>query len=104
MKQYQKIIGEEAKRQLMEVEHRLPDAVVACVGGGSNAIGIFTDFIKEKDVRLIGVEPGGLGIETGEHGAPLGHGQEGIFFGGKILQYANARRTDQRVIFHFRRP
>lgn len=67
----------------MEVEHRLPDAVVACVGGGSNAIGIFTDFIKEKDVRLIGVEPGGLGIETGEHGAPLGHGQEGIFFGAR---------------------
>ena len=83
VKQYQKIIGEEAKRQLMEVEHRLPDAVVACVGGGSNAIGIFTDFIKEKDVRLIGVEPGGLGIETGEHGAPLGHGQEGIFFGAR---------------------
>ena len=78
-----KCLGEEAKRQLMEVEHRLPDAVVACVGGGSNAIGIFTDFIKEKDVRLIGVEPGGLGIETGEHGAPLGHGQEGIFFGAR---------------------
>ncbi len=83
VREYQKIIGEEAKRQLFEVEHRLPDAVVACVGGGSNAIGVFTDFVKEPGVRLIGVEPGGKGVETGEHGAPLGHGQEGIFFGAR---------------------
>lgn len=83
VREYQKIIGEEAKRQLFEVEHRPPDAVVACVGGGSNAIGVFTDFVKEPGVRLIGVEPGGKGVETGEHGAPLGHGQEGIFFGAR---------------------
>lgn len=90
VREYQKIIGEEAKRQLMEVEHRLPDAVVACVGGGSNAIGIFTDFVKEKGVRLIGVEPAGLGIETGELGAPLGHGQEGIFFGARSFNMQTA--------------
>ena len=83
VREFQKIIGEEAKQQVLQAEHRLPDAVVACVGGGSNAIGIFTDFVKEKDVQLFGVEPGGLGVATGEHGAPLGHGQEGIFFGAR---------------------
>ncbi len=81
VKEFQKIIGEEAKQQLLEVEGRLPDAIVACVGGGSNAIGLFTDFVKEKDVKIYGVEPAGFGIETGKHGAPLGHGTEGIFFG-----------------------
>ena len=64
-------------------EGRLPDAVIAAVGGGSNAIGMFTDFIDEKGVRLIGVEPAGHGIESGEHGAPLGHAKVGIYFGMK---------------------
>lgn len=83
VKNFQKIIGEEAKKQILEAEHRLPDAIIAAVGGGSNAIGLFTDFIKEKDVKIYGVEPGGCGIETGKHGAPLGHGTPGIFFGSK---------------------
>lgn len=95
VREYQKIIGEEAKRQLFEVEHRLPDAVVACVGGGSNAIGVFTDFVKEPGVRLIGVEPGGKGVETGEHGAPLGHGQEGIFFGARSY---NMQTPDGQIL------
>ncbi|WP_288505315.1 pyridoxal-phosphate dependent enzyme, partial [uncultured Haemophilus sp.] len=60
-----------------------PDAVIAAVGGGSNAIGMFTDFIDEKGVRLIGVEPAGHSIESGEHGAPLGHAKVGIYFGMK---------------------
>ncbi len=81
VREFQKMIGEEAKEQLQQVEHRLPDAVIACVGGGSNAIGMFADFIDETSVRLIGVEPAGHGIETGEHGAPLGHGTKGVFFG-----------------------
>ncbi len=81
VREFQKMIGEEAKQQLQQIEHRLPDAVIACVGGGSNAIGMFADFIDEKSVRLIGVEPAGHGIETGEHGAPLGHGTKGVFFG-----------------------
>ena len=85
VRHFQSVIGSEARAQMLEFAGRLPDVAMACVGGGSNAIGIFTDFIKEKDVRLIGVEPGGLGIETGEHGAPLGHGQEGIFFGARSL-------------------
>jgi tryptophan synthase beta chain len=84
VKEFQKIIGEEAKKQFKEFENdMLPDYVVAAVGGGSNAIGIFTDFVKEENVKLIGVEPGGFGIETGKHGAPLGHGDKGIFFGAK---------------------
>ena len=77
------MIGEETKRQNLEKECRLPDAVIAAVGGGSNAIGMFTDFIDEPNVRLIGVEPAGHGIETGEHGAPLGHAKVGIYFGMK---------------------
>ena len=77
------MIGEETKHQILEKEGRLPDAVIAAVGGGSNAIGMFTDFIDEKDVRLIGVEPAGHGIESGEHGAPLGHAKVGIYFGMK---------------------
>ena len=77
------MIGEETKRQILEKEGRLPDAVIAAVGGGSNAIGMFTDFIDEKSVRLIGVEPAGHGIESGEHGAPLGHAKVGIYFGMK---------------------
>lgn len=81
VREFQKMIGEEAKQQILEKEGRLPDAVIACVGGGSNAIGMFTDFIPEENVRLIGVEPGGHGIESGQHGAPLKHAPKGIYLG-----------------------
>ncbi|MCH1918659.1 tryptophan synthase subunit beta [Shewanella sp. A3A] len=81
VREFQKMIGEEAKQQVLEKEGRLPDAVIACVGGGSNAIGMFADFIKEENVKLIGVEPAGKGIETGHHGAPLRHGKLGIYLG-----------------------
>lgn len=83
VREFQKMIGEETKRQMLEREGRLPDAVIACVGGGSNAIGMFADFIDEPTVKLIGVEPAGKGIETHMHGAPLRHGKTGIFFGMK---------------------
>ncbi|WP_386692835.1 MULTISPECIES: tryptophan synthase subunit beta [unclassified Lonepinella] len=83
VREFQKMIGEETKRQILEKEGKLPDALIAAVGGGSNAIGMFADFIEEKNVRLIGIEPAGKGIETGEHGAPLGHGKPGIYFGMK---------------------
>lgn len=83
VREFQRMIGEETKAQILEREGRLPDAVIACVGGGSNAIGMFADFINETNVGLIGVEPGGHGIETGEHGAPLKHGRVGIYFGMK---------------------
>ena len=75
------MIGEEAKAQILEKEGQLPDAVVACIGGGSNAIGMFADFIKEEGVRLIGVEPGGKGTDTPEHGAALEVGTTGILHG-----------------------
>ncbi|MGL5627615.1 MAG: tryptophan synthase subunit beta, partial [Plesiomonas shigelloides] len=93
VREFQRMIGEETKRQIMEKEGRLPDAVIACVGGGSNAIGMFADFIDETSVRLIGVEPGGLGIASGQHGAPLKHGKVGIFFGMKspIMQDAEGQ-------------
>lgn len=83
VREFQRMIGEETKAQILEREGRLPDAVIACVGGGSNAIGMFADFINETNVGLIGVEPVVHGIETGEHGAPLKHGRVGIYFGMK---------------------
>ncbi|AJR09372.1 tryptophan synthase subunit beta [Photobacterium gaetbulicola] len=83
VREFQHIIGEETKAQILEKEGRLPDAVIACVGGGSNAIGMFSDFIDEESVGLIGVEPAGKGLDTDMHGAPLKHGKLGIFFGMK---------------------
>ena len=83
VREFQRIIGEETKKQMLEREGRLPDAVIACVGGGSNAIGMFADFIDEPSVELIGVDPAGKGIDTPMHGAPLKHGKTGIFFGMK---------------------
>lgn len=89
VREFQRMIGEEAKAQIQEIEGRLPDAVIACVGGGSNAIGIFADFIDEPSVRLIGVEPGGKGIETGHHGAPIAEGKPGVFFGMRSLMMSD---------------
>jgi tryptophan synthase beta chain len=77
----QRTIGDEARAQLLEAEGRLPDRVVACVGGGSNAIGMFTAFVEDPDVELIGVEAAGDGIDTGRHGAPLTVGAKGILHG-----------------------
>ncbi|MDP5134389.1 tryptophan synthase subunit beta [Rheinheimera baltica] len=81
VRDFQKMIGEEAKQQILKAEGKLPDAVIACVGGGSNAIGIFADFIPDEQVKLIGVEPGGKGIETHHHGAALSTGSYGILHG-----------------------
>ena len=83
VREFQKVIGEEAKKQFLAAEKVLPDAVIAAVGGGSNAIGIFTDFVPEKGVKLIGVEPAGMGLATNKHGATLCKGIEGIFFGAR---------------------
>lgn len=81
VKEFQKVISVEAKKQILEQEGRLPDAVVACVGGGSNSIGMFADFIDEKDVKLVGVEAGGLGIETGKHASAMALGKMGTLHG-----------------------
>ncbi|WP_163498832.1 tryptophan synthase subunit beta [Helicobacter suis] len=88
VKHFQKIIGTESRAQILEKEGRLPDYVIACVGGGSNAIGIFSGFLEDKKVELIGVEPAGLGLETNKHGAVLCKGSVGILHGSKtyILQ------------------
>lgn len=83
VKYFQKIIGEEAKKQILKFEKKLPKAIVACVGGGSNSIGLFTDFVKEKEVDIFGVEGAGLGIETGKHAATVADKNIGIMHGMK---------------------
>jgi len=83
VRDFQTIIGREARQQIQEHEGRLPDAVVACVGGGSNAIGLFHPFIDDKDVKIIGVEAAGDGIETGNHAAPLCAGKPGVLHGNR---------------------
>ena len=83
VKEFQRVISKEAKRQLMEAEGRLPDVVMACVGGGSNSIGMFAEFIEEPSVKLIGVEAAGLGIESGKHASAMSVSQVGILHGMK---------------------
>lgn len=85
VRDFQKIIGEEIKSQILAAEGRLPDAVIACVGGGSNAIGAFYDFIGDKSVRLIGCEAAGRGVDTAETAATIATGRVGIFHGMKSL-------------------
>lgn len=85
VRDFQKVIGKEIREQLMEKEGRLPDAVIACVGGGSNAMGAFYEFIPDEKVRLIGCEAGGLGIDTEKHAATLSRGTTGIFHGMKSV-------------------
>lgn len=85
VRDFQKIIGEEIKEQMLEKEGKLPDAVIACVGGGSNAMGAFYEFINDKDVKLIGCEAAGLGVDTEKHAATIARGSEGIFHGMKSL-------------------
>jgi tryptophan synthase beta chain len=83
VRDFQKIIGEEIKAQIREKEGRLPDAVIACVGGGSNAIGAFFDFVEDKDVRLIGCEAAGHGVDTPKNAATMANGTIGILHGMK---------------------
>lgn len=83
VKEFQRIISTEARKQILDKTGKLPDAVVACVGGGSNSIGMFADFINDKDVDIIGVEAGGLGIETGKHASAMALGQVGVLHGMK---------------------
>jgi len=83
VRDFQSIIGREARRQSLEQIGRLPDALVACVGGGSNAIGLFHPFLEDKDVSIYGVEAGGDGVETGRHAAPLNDGIPGILHGNR---------------------
>jgi tryptophan synthase beta chain len=81
VRDFQTVIGREAKQQLLEREGRLPDYAIACVNGGSNAIGLFHEFLDDPGVRLVGVEAGGRGLESGEHAATLEKGRPGVLHG-----------------------
>ena len=96
VRQFQRVIGKEARAQVLEAEGRLPDAVIACVGGGSNAIGLFADFVADEGVRLVGVEAAGKGLNDGEHGATLQRGTPGILHGSEtlILQDSDGQISD----------
>ena len=100
VRDFQSIIGIEAREQILEREGRLPDAVMACIGGGSNAIGLFHPFINDEGVRLIGVEAAGHGIETGEHAAALNGGRPGILHGNRtyLLQTDDGQIVDAHSI------
>jgi tryptophan synthase beta chain len=100
VRDFQRIIGQEARAQVIELTGKLPDAVLACVGGGSNAIGIFYDFIKDVDVRLIGLEAGGDGVETGRHAATITGGTPGVLHGARsyLLQDENGQTVESHSI------
>lgn len=95
VRDFQSVIGREARRQCLEQAGRLPDALVACVGGGSNAIGLFHPFLADEDVAMYGVEAGGLGIETGHHAAPLSAGRPGVLHGNRtyLMEDENGQIT-----------
>jgi tryptophan synthase beta chain len=100
VRDFQSIIGREAKAQILKAEGRLPDALVACIGGGSNAIGLFHPFLEDEGVRMIGVEAGGHGVETGMHAASLTGGMPGILHGNRtyLLQDEHGQITDAHSI------
>ena len=89
VRNFHRVIGEESRRQILEREERLPDLLVACVGGGSNAIGLFYPFLQDKDVRMVGVEAGGEGIKPGRHAARFQGGKLGVLQGCKTFLLAN---------------
>lgn len=90
VREFHRVISTEAKAQLIEKTGGLPDLVVACVGGGSNAIGMFADFIDEEQVELVGAEPGGAGLDSGEHGATINNGTVGILHGARSYLMRNS--------------
>jgi len=100
VRDFHKIIGEESREQVLALTGKLPDAVLACVGGGSNAIGIFHAFIPDKGVRLIGLEAGGDGVETGRHAATISGGSEGVLHGTRsyVLQDENGQTVESHSI------
>jgi len=96
VREFQRVIGKETRAQILEEEGRLPDAVIACVGGGSNAMGAFTDFVEDEEVRLIGVEAAGRGLDEEEHGATLLRGRPGVLHGAEtyVLQNDDGQIAD----------
>jgi len=100
VRDFQSVIGREARAQMLEREGRLPDAVMACIGGGSNAIGLFHPFLEDEGVRMIGVEAAGHGVETGSHAASLNGGEPGILHGNRtyLLQDDDGQIIDAHSI------
>ncbi|SOB89502.1 tryptophan synthase beta chain [Ureibacillus xyleni] len=100
VRDFQRVIGDETKAQILEIENRLPNAIVACVGGGSNSIGMFYPFVQDTDVALYGVEAAGQGIETGKHAAAIQGGQTGVLHGAfmYLLQDENGFITEAHSI------
>jgi tryptophan synthase beta chain len=100
VRDFQAVVGEECKRQMPELTGRQPDLLVACVGGGSNAIGLFYPYIAEEGVRMVGVEAGGLGLSGGKHAAPLSAGTPGVLHGfrGYLMQDANGQICETHSI------
>jgi tryptophan synthase beta chain len=100
VRDFQRIIGVEAREQVLALTGKLPDAVLACVGGGSNAIGIFHPFIDDKSVRLIGLEAGGKGIETGLHASTISGGKPGVLHGTRsyVLQDSDGQTVESHSI------
>ena len=100
VRDFHKIIGEESRDQIVKLIGRLPDAVLACVGGGSNAIGIFHAFIQDKEVRLIGLEAGGSGIESGKHASSISGGSPGVLHGNRtyVLQDSDGQTMESHSI------
>ena len=100
VRDFHKIIGEESREQIFEINGKLPDAVLACVGGGSNAIGIFHAFIPDKEVKLIGLEAGGSGIETGKHASSISGGSPGVLHGNRtyVLQDEDGQTIESHSI------
>jgi tryptophan synthase beta chain len=100
VRDFHRVIGVEARAQVLELTGKLPDAVLACIGGGSNAIGIFHPFIDDKDVRLIGLEAGGSGVSTGKHAATLTGGTPGVLHGTRsyVLQDENGQTIESHSI------
>jgi tryptophan synthase beta chain len=100
VRDFQSIIGKEAKKQILKAEKNLPDQLLACVGGGSNAMGLFYPFLNDKKVKMTGVEAGGLGINTKKHAARFATGRPGVFQGTKtyILEDINGQIMDTHSI------
>jgi tryptophan synthase beta chain len=100
VRDFQSVIGNEVRTQLFEAEGRLPDSLVACIGGGSNAIGLFHPFLDDAAVRIIGVEAAGKGVNTGAHAASITGGQPGVLHGNRtyLLQDANGQIQDAHSI------
>lgn len=100
VRDFNSVVGEELKTQMPQMIGRQPDAVIACVGGGSNALGVFYPYIKDEGVRLIGVEAGGSGVETGKHAAPLASGTPGVLHGNRtyLMQDSNGQIIETHSI------